>query len=384
MKPGCKGGGCKSHGISAAEVAPAKAVKGSEPVISAKSAFLVEANSGKVLFMKDENKRLPIASMVKITTLAVIYYALESGQIKMGDMVMVSREASGMGGSQAFLDFDSEYSVAELIKSIVIASANDSCVAMAELIAGSEADFVVKMNELTERLGMENTNYANCTGLPAADSYSSASDVAKIYQYIMKSPFYSEFNKVWMYDLVHPSGRITGLTNTNRHARFYSGCEGGKTGFTSEAGHCITVAASRGSLKPVAVIIGASDSTTRFAESGNLMSYVFDSFENKLIVSAAKPVGSVKVRGAEVEGIEVFAKNNFFDLTKKGEKGKPTVNVEFVESVRAPITKNDALGKIVVTDDGKVVAEIDVVAAADVPAMSYWGAVKKVVGDFKI
>ena len=378
LQPGCKNCDCdKSRAVSAP-------LKGSEPVITAKAAFLIEANSGKVLFTKDENKRLPIASMVKITTLAVIYDALEAGQIKMGDMVMVSREASGMGGSQAFLDFDSEYSVSDLIKSIVIASANDSCVALAELIAGSEADFVVKMNELAEKLGMTNTNYVNCTGLPAAESYSCAADVAKVYRYIMKSPFYGEFNKVWMYDLTHPSGRVTGLTNTNRHARFYSGCEGGKTGFTSEAGHCITVTATRGSLKPVAVIIGADNSQTRFAESGNLMSYVFDCYENKLVVSAAKPLGTVKVRGAECESMEVFAKQNFYDLSKKGEKGKPEVNVDFAGSVRAPFTANDALGKVVVTDDGKVVAEIDVVAAADVPAITYWGAVKKVVGGFKL
>ena len=382
--PKCKDGHCPEKGAQAA-------VSTSEPQITAKAAFLLEANSGKTLFAKDEFKRLPIASMVKITTLAIIYDCLEAGQIKMGDMVMVSRNASGMGGSQAFLDFDSEYSVEELVRSIIIASANDSCVAMAELICGSEADFVVKMNELGSKLGMENTNYVNCTGLPAANSYSCAADVAKIYAYIMKSPFYtyapaegSPLNKVWMHDLTHPSGRITGLTNTNKHVRFYSGCEGGKTGFTAEAGHCIAVTATRGALRPLAIIIGAGDSQTRFAESANLMNFVFDCFENRLVVSAARELGNIKIRGAKVDTLPVFAKENYYELLRKGDKSAREVSVEIIDNARAPFGKNDALGKIIVTADGKVVKEIDVVTAVDVEGLNYWGAIKKVIQKFKV
>jgi len=387
LGPKCRDGGCGPKPL----VVYAAAEKSNELAVTAKSAFLVEANSGKVLFAKDEHKRLPIASMVKIMTLAVIYDALESGQIKMGDMVMVSQTASGMGGSQAFLDFDSEYSVEELVKSIIIASANDSCVALAEHIAGSESEFVTRMNELAVKLGMENTNYVNCTGLPAANSYSTASDVAKVYQYIMKSPFYSyvsgeqSINKTWMYDLTHPSGRVTGLTNTNRHARFFNGCEGGKTGFTAEAGHCIAVTATRGSLKPVAVIVGAPDSQTRFAESGNLMNYVFGSFENKLIVDASKVLGDVKLRNAVRDAIEVYAKENYYDLVKKGDKEpQPTVTVELNSSVKAPIEDTTVLGTIIVTDEGVVVREIDVVAGVDIAGLGYWDAVRKVAQKFKI
>jgi len=352
--------------------------------ITARAAFLLEGNSGKVLFAKDADKQLPIASMVKIMTLAVIYDALEVGQIKMTDEVMVSRNASGMGGSQAFLDFDSSYKVEELIKSIVLASANDSCVAMAELIAGNEDDFVVKMNELAAKLGMKNTSYVNCTGLPAVGGYSSARDSAIVYSYIMKSPFYSLFNNVWMYDLTHPSGRVTGLTNTNKHARFYQGCEGGKTGFTSESGHCITVAALRRNLKPIAVIVGAGNSQTRFDESRALMDYVFDNYDNKLVVSSAQSIGSVKVKKAVIDSVQVFPRENFYDLVKKGDKQVPSVNVELVDSVKAPIGRADAVGKVIVTEDGKVVAEIDVVIGEDVKAMNYLDAVRKVINKFKL
>lgn len=352
--------------------------------ISAKAAFLMEGHSGKVLFTKDADKQLPIASMVKVMTLAVIYDALEAGQIKMSDEVMVSRNASGMGGSQAFLDFDSLYKVEELVKSIILASANDSCVAMSELIAGNEDDFVVRMNEKAAKLGMTNTNYVNCTGLPAVGGYSSARDAATIYSYIMKSPFYNRFNNIWMYDLTHPSGRVTGLTNTNKHARFYQGCEGGKTGFTSESGHCITVAALRRNLKPIAVIIGAGDSKTRFDESRALMDYVFDNYDNKLVVSSAEPIGKIKVKKAVVDAAQVFARENFYDLVKKGDKEVPSVNIEIAESVKAPIGRADAVGKVIVTEDGKVVAEIDVVTNEDIKAMSYFDAVRKAVESFKL
>jgi D-alanyl-D-alanine carboxypeptidase (penicillin-binding protein 5/6) len=362
----------------------AKENKSKELNITAKAAFLMEANSGKVLFSKDADKQLPIASMVKVMTLAVIYDALESGQIKMDDDVMVSRNASGMGGSQAFLDFDNKYKVEELVKSIILASANDSCVAMAEHLFGSEDEFVAKMNEKARQLGMKNTNYANCTGLPAVGGVSTAEDCAKVYAHIMKSKYYNLFNNVWMYDLKHPSGRVTGLTNTNRHARFYQGCEGGKTGFTSESGHCITVTAARRNLKPVAVIIGASDSTTRFDESRALMDYVFDNYDSKLVVSSGTAVGEVKLKKSVEEKVSVFPRDNFYDLVKKGDKNQPTINVELAGSVNAPVGKSDAIGKIIVTEDGKVIAEIDIVTNEDIKSMNYFDAVKKIVDKFKI
>ncbi|MCL2228389.1 MAG: D-alanyl-D-alanine carboxypeptidase [Firmicutes bacterium] len=381
----CKEGGTTNAVVSAAALVSA-AVEQSALEITAKSAFLVEANSGKVLFTKDEHNRLPIASMVKITTLSVIFDALEAGEITLEQMVPVSREASGMGGSQAFLDFEAEYSVKELIRTIIVASANDSCVAMAELIAGSESAFVDRMNELATRLGMENTRYANATGLPAAEAYSTAADVAKVFQYMISSPFYDiDVTNTWMYDFAHPSGRVTGLTNTNKHAKFFDGCLGGKTGFTNEAGHCITVSAERGKIKPIAVIIGAENSQTRFNESGALMRHAMDSYESKLIVDKNQIVGQINVKGAMTDKIDVFAKDNFFDLVKKGDKGAaPTVAIEMNEHVKAPHKMGDAVGKIIVTDEGVVVSEIDLVTGADIDSMGFFGAVKKVTRNYKI
>jgi D-alanyl-D-alanine carboxypeptidase (penicillin-binding protein 5/6) len=354
------------------------------PKITAKAGFLLEANSGEVLFAKDENKRLPIASMTKIATLGVIYDAMANGEIKMEDKVLVSPAAGGMGGSQAFLDTNSEYTAAELIKSIVIASANDSCVAMAEKLYGSETAFVAKMNELANKVGATNTNFVNCTGLPAVGAYSSAGDIAKLYAYIMKSPNYGDFNKVWMYDLTHPSGRITGLTNTNKLARFYNGCEGGKTGYTAEAGHCIAVTAARAAIKPIAVIIGAADSKTRFAESSNLLNYAFDNYENKLIVNKDESAATVKLRGAVADKINIYPAENFYKLTKKGGKSAVTVNTELPAEVVAPVKNTDAVGKMIITQDGKVIREIAVTTKENIEKTSFYETLKKVAKGFHI
>ncbi|MDR0383899.1 MAG: D-alanyl-D-alanine carboxypeptidase [Christensenellaceae bacterium] len=347
-----------------------------EMLSASKAAFLLEANSGEVLFSKDELKHLPVASMTKIATLAVIYDALANNEIKMDDKVLVSANASGMGGSQAFLDMNSEYSVADLIKSIVIASANDSCVAMAEKLYGSETQFVNKMNDLARKLGCENTNFKNCTGLPAIGAYSCAKDMAVIYQYIMKSPHYGDFNKTWMYDLTHPSGRITGLTNTNKLVRFYNGCDGGKTGFTTEAGHCITVTSTRGDLKPIAVIIGAANSKTRFAEASKLMNYTFDNYENKLLIDAAKPIGQIKVNGAVENKHKVYPAQNYYKLLKKGGAENPEIVINMPKDVSAPI--NGKIGEILVDNN-----TVDIIIG-DIKKQNYFEILQKIAKKYKI
>ncbi len=349
------------------------------PTISAKAAFLLEANSGKVLFAQNADAHLPVASMTKVATLGVIYRALAEGKITMDDMVMVSERASSMGGSQAFLDAGSEYSVHDLIQSIVVASANDSCVAMAEHIAGSVESFVDLMNQFARDLGCQNTNFVNCTGLPTPGAYSCARDMATMYLAIMQSPHYGDFNQVWMYDLTHPSGRVTGLTNTNKLIRRYQGCLGGKTGFTNEAGHCITVAAKRNDLEPIAVIIGAPDSKTRFNESSALLDYACQNFTNQLLVDSAKPIKTVTVKNAVTETVDLYPSQNYYHLTAKNGAANLAVATEIPDSVAAPLNQTTDLGTIIVTDNGKVIAKIPVRAGNDVPRANYWQTVQKIV-----
>ncbi|MCM1404623.1 MAG: D-alanyl-D-alanine carboxypeptidase [Prevotella sp.] len=349
------------------------------PQITAKAAFLIEANSGKILFAHNADAHLPIASMTKVATLGVIYDALAEGQITMDDQVTVSDRAASMGGSQAFLDAGSTYSVHDLIQSIVVASANDSCVALAEHIAGSVENFVERMNTFARDLGCQNTNFVNCTGLPATGAYACARDMATMYQRIMQSPHYSDFNHVWMYDLTHPSGRVTGLTNTNKLIRRYQGCLGGKTGFTNEAGHCITVAAQRGDLKPIAVIIGAGNSQIRFNESSALLDYACQNFENQLVVDCTVPIKTVTVKNAVAEQIDVYPAHNYYHLTMKGGENHLAVASEIPDSLTAPILSTDDLGQVLVTDHGKVIAEIPLRTNDDVPRANYWQTVQKIV-----
>lgn len=349
------------------------------PQLSAKAGFLIEANSGAVLHEHNADARLPIASMTKVATLGVVYEALAQNQISMDEMVLVSDYAASMGGSQAFLDAGSEYAVRDLIQSIVVASANDSCVALAEKIAGSVPEFVNKMNVWAKDLGCQNTNFVNCTGLPTPGAYSCARDMAKMYAKIMQSPHYGDFNQVWMYDLTHPSGRVTGLTNTNKLIRSYNGCLGGKTGFTNEAGHCITVAAKRGDLQPIAVIIGAPDSKTRFNESRALLDFACNSFENQLIVDKTAPLAHAKVKNSLTESADLYPAANYYQLTPKGEQSNLTVATEIPDTVCAPLQPKDPVGKVFVMQDGKVLAEIPVQTNTPINEANYWQTVQKIV-----
>ena len=225
--------------VASASLACASAVD-----VTAKSAILTSAD-GKVLFEKNADEKRPIASMTKIMTLNCIYDAVAEGKISLQDEVVVSRRAASMGGSQVFLEANGKYKAEDLVKSIIICSANDSCVAMAEHVCGSVEAFVRLMNQKAKDLQMRGTHFENCTGLPNVSQYSCARDVAAMLAQLITHPHYFTCAKVWTEDFHHSGGRVTGMTNTNKLVRFYDGCDGGKTGFTNEAMHCLAATAKR-------------------------------------------------------------------------------------------------------------------------------------------
>ena len=202
-----------------ASAMPVAQSESEQPKISAKSALLLDYASNTVIYSKNADEKLPIASMTKLASLSIILDAIDKGAVKENDMVTVSETAAAVGGSSAFLDAGSSYKVSDLIKTVIIASANDSCVALAEHIAGSEDVFVARMNKLAKNLGLENTNFKNATGLPDKEHYSTAHDMAKIYRTVCNHRLYKKYSKIWMEDFIHPSGRKTGLVNTNRLIR---------------------------------------------------------------------------------------------------------------------------------------------------------------------
>ena len=244
-----------------------------------KAAFLMEEQSGEQLFAKNETARLPIASMCKIMTLLLALEAADAGELRYDEEIVVSERAAGMGGSQVFLGAGLCYRADELLKSIAVCSANDSCVAIAERLAGSEGAFCTEMNARAAELGAENTLFANCTGLPKEPQYSCAKDVALMLRALHAHEKYREYCKIRVEDFAHPDGRTTQMTNTNKLVRAYRGCDSGKTGFTNEAGFCLAAAAERGGMRVISVVIGADSSERRFQAASSLFDHAFDNFD---------------------------------------------------------------------------------------------------------
>ena len=343
--------------------------------LTSKSAVLMNCD-GEVLFEHNKDERRPIASMVKIMTLLLCFENIDANKISIEDEVVASERASSMGGSQAFLDAGASYKVENLIKSVIIASANDSCVALAETISGSVEGFVEQMNKKAEDLGMTNTVFTNCTGLPMAGQFSTANDVGIMFSQLIKHKKYFEYANIWMDDFLHPSGRVTGLTNTNKLIRQYNGCDGGKTGYTAEAGHCLAATAQRNGTRLISVIVGGIDSKTRFSENKALFDYGFANFESKLYLSAEKPIEQkVKVIGGKQNELSVKLEK---DLTCFGRKGQSAgeIVLELPEKVKAPVTEGDEIGYAHVVVNGKKVASVKVIATQSVKKATFWDYLK--------
>lgn len=248
-------------GIAQADELPMKA---EAPItLTSPSAILCEASTGQVIFEKNADERRPVASVNKVMTILLTLEAVDEGRVSLEDQVTVSPRAASMGGSQAFLDAGERYKLSELLKTVIVASANDSAVALAEHLAGTEESFVRLMNMRAEELGLTNTHYANCTGLPAQEHYTTARDVAKLSAQLDLHPIYYRYSTIWMDEIKHRGGRVTSLTNTNRLIRFYPGCDGYKTGSTNEARYCVSATAKKEGMRLIAVVLGTPAGQTR-------------------------------------------------------------------------------------------------------------------------
>ena len=345
--------------------------------ITAREGILV-SEDGQVLQEHNALEKRPIASMTKIMTLLCIYDAIDNGKISLDDSVAVSSRAAGMGGSQVFLEANGTYKVNELVKSIIVCSANDSCVAMAEHISGSVERFVEMMNNKCREYGLVATHFENCTGLPAVSQFSCAKDVAQMFLKLIKHPHYFSCANIWMEDFVHPSGRITGMTNTNKLVRFYQGCDGGKTGYTCEAQHCLAATAKRGDTRVIAVVIGAKDSKTRFKEVSDMFNYAFANYQSNVLVSTSD-VKSIAVDGGKQSQLDVAPLEKLVAFGKKGNCDY-TLQLQLPDSVKAPVLKGDVVGQAHMVDvNGVIVKSVDLVAQCDVSAKTYWDYVKEIV-----
>ena len=335
--------------------------------ISSPSVILTDAQTGQTIFEKNADERRPVASVTKVMTILLTLEAIDEGRIPLEDSVTVSPYASSMGGSQVFLDAGKRYPVRDLLKSVIVASANDAAVALAEHLCGTHEAFVSRMNERAKELGMENTHYVNCTGLPAQGHYTTARDVARLSAQLDKHPRYYEFSTIWMDEIIHPGGRKTQLTNSNRLVRFYPGCDGYKTGSTNEARYCISATAEKNGLRLIAVVLGADAGQTRFDEARSMLEYGFSAYQRFLPVKEGDALGmNVPVRLGGSDSVSAVSGGTSDMLIKKGAQNEISLEVSLVQSVNAPVQKGDVLGEIRVMQAGKTVQRIPAVAGETV------------------
>lgn len=335
--------------------------------LTAPAAMLMEAETGTVIFEKNADQRRPAASVTKLMTLLILLEKLDRGVVGLRDAVTVSPSAAGQTGSQAFLDAYAVYPLEDLLRSTIIASANDSAAAIAEYIAGSEERFAGMMNEKAAEMGLRNTHYVNCTGLPADGQYTCARDVALIAAAVCRYPLYFQYSSTWMDTLTHPSGRKTELTNTNRLVRFYKDCDGLNTGSTQEAGYCLAATAQRNGTRLIAVVLGVPNSQTRFDEARAMMDYGFSSYQRFTVAQKGDLIAEkVKVRRGAREQADVALGSGLSMLLKTGQEKALSYIAELPEQIDAPIQAGQEIGSIRILLNGQAVAVLPAVAAQEI------------------
>lgn len=343
-----------------------------DETLPARSAILMEQDTGRVLFEKNPDEPMPPASITKVMTLLLTMEAIESGQIRLTDMAACSEYAASMGGSQIWLEPGEEMSVDDLLKATAIASANDAAVDLAELVAGSEEAFVDRMNARAEELGMENTHFMNATGLDEEGHVSTARDIALMSRALLQYPLISEYSKIWMSSL--RSGE-TQLVNTNKLIRFYNGCTGLKTGTTDGAGSCLSASATRKGLSLIAVTLGSPTSAERFSAARGLLDYGFANYI-KAPIPPLEGIGPVHVTRGVEDQVQVQANQPDSVIIRSGQQVKITQEPELAEEVEAPVEAGQRLGKVAVKMDGELLLEYDLVAATPIERMTFLTALK--------
>lgn len=337
---------------------------------NAKSAIMIEASTGEILFQKNANERLAPASMTKIMSMLLIMEEIEKGSLKWDEVITASENASSMGGSQIFLKAGEKMTVTELLKGIAIASGNDATVAMAERIAGSEAAFVKRMNERAKELGLKNTNFMTATGLDAADHYSSAYDMAIMAKELIKHEKILEFTGTYEDYLRTNTTSPFWLVNTNRLVRFYSGLDGLKTGFTSDAGYCLTATAKKDDMRLITVVMNEPDTSKRSADTTKMLDYGFNVYMVRNIIDEDFSVGSSKVELGTTLTSDIVSKETITILNKKSDEIRNITYQINVGRLVAPIQKGDVVGTIDILEDGKVISTVDATVKEDLKKAS--------------
>lgn len=339
--------------------------KGSMDNIEAKSALLIEPMSGKILYEKNIDEKFAPASVTKIMTMLITMEAIDSGKINLSDKVTCSENAKNMGGSTMLLDTGEVRTVEELLKGIAIASGNDAALAMAEYLGGTEADFVAMMNQRAKELGMTNTTFKNCNGLPCEGHLSTARDIATMSLELLKHKKILEYSSIYMETISEGRKTPIELVNHNKLVRFFDGCDGIKTGYTSEAKYCISATAQRNGVRMLAVIMGAPSYKVRNRDAGILMNFGFSKYESKKLISKDEEIEEVAM-GENTDRVFIAkAKEDLNVIIPKGNKAELTKNI-VIESLKEEYKQNEIVGKCEVYLDKEKVGEVEVYSDRDI------------------
>ena len=343
-----------------------------DPISNAKSGILIEATTGKILFKKNMNEKLSVASMTKMVAQIIILEKINQKQIKWDDIVTVSKNAADMGGSQIYIAEGEKISVEDLMKGISMASGNDATVALAEYIAGSEEKFVELMNKKAKELGLKNTVFKNSTGLDEKGHYSTAYDMAIIAkELVIKYPEIFRFSSVYEDYLRENTDNKFWLVNTNKLVRFYDGADGLKTGHTDDAGYCLAVTAKRNGLRLITIVLGESDNNVRNSEAMNLLDYGFNSISLDILEEKGTNMKDIIIDKANVEGFKAILKDNLGVVVEAGEKNNKYDYKVITDDINLPIKKGDNIGVVEVYYQNKKVAEGELVSDREVLPLSY-------------
>ena len=333
---------------------------------NAGSAIMIEASTGEVLYKKNINERMAPASMTKIMSLILIMENIDSGRLKWNDIVVVSKNASSMGGSQIFLETNEMMTVEDLVKGICIASGNDATVAMAEKIAGTEAAFVKMMNEKVRELGLKNTNFVNATGLDAEGHYSSAYDMAMMAKELIKHEKILEFSSIYEDYLRKNTDNSFWLVNTNKLVRFYSYIDGLKTGYTGDAGYCLTATGKKNGMRLITVVMNEENTDNRTKDTIAMMDYGFNMYSLDTVIKKDEVLGNIKINLGDKEYENIVSMDDITILNNNNNNKRNVTYDITTDNVSAPVKYGDIVGKINVYEDGNFKYSVDMTVMNDV------------------
>jgi len=339
---------------------------------NAKSGLLIEESTGEILYQKNKDDRVAVASMTKMVAQIIILENIEKGTLSWDEIIKVSKNAADMGGSQIWLQYGEEMSVRDLMKGISMASANDATVALAERIAGTEEAFVKQMNDKVKELGLKNTNFVNPTGLDEDNHYSSAYDMAMIARELLRHKEILEFSSVYEDYIRVDTPNKFWVVNTNKLIRFYDGADGLKTGFTDDAGYCMAVTAKRDGMRLIAVVLGEETGSVRNEETSVLLDYGFNLYKVDVVKNKDDIITEINIEKGTKDKINAVVDEDLLVLKKKSELSKQYDIETKINEIKLPINKGDVLGKVLVKDGNKTIRQANLIASEKVEKLGYF------------